>query len=130
MYMEVYVPYVIGSSVTAFLGKVAYSYLYHEPEEVVVEEVEKKEDIEYNLVDSNLNERNVNSDKDRRSLGASFREKMETLQKILRIECKRDYPINNTKKVRAKWIRYIKEYENIGHNEFVYNHTSKPYKSR
>jgi len=130
MYMEVYVPYAIGSSVTAFLGKVAYSYLYPEPEKVVVEEVEKKEDIEYNLVDSNLNERHVNSDKDKRSLGASFNEKMKTLQKILRIECKRDYPINNTKKVRAKWIRYIKEYENIGHSEFVYNHTSKPYKSR
>jgi hypothetical protein len=122
--MEVYVPYVIGSSVTAFLGKVAYSYLY--PEEVV----EVKEDIEYNLVDSNLNERNVNSDKYKKDLGTSFREKMETLQKILRIECKRDYPINNTKKVRAKWIRYIKEYENIGHKDFVYNHTSKPYKSR
>lgn len=130
MYMEVYVPYVIGSSVTAFLGKVAYSYLYPEPKEVVVEEVEKKEDIEYNLVDSNLNERNVNSDKDRRSLGTSLKEKMETLQKILRNECRRDYHINNTKKVRAKWIRYIKEYENIGHSEFVYNHTSKPYKSR
>ena len=130
MYMEVYVPYVIGSSVTAFLGKVAYSYLYPDPEEVVVIEEEKKEDIEYNLVDSNLNERNVNSEKEKRNLGTSFKEKMETLQKILRIECKRDYPINNTKKVRSKWIRYIKEYENIGHSEFVYNHTSKPYKSR
>ena len=81
MYMEVYVPYVIGSSVTAFLGKVAYSYLYPEPEEVVVEE---KEDIEYNLVDSNLNERNVNSDKDIRSLGASFREKMEAPMKNIK----------------------------------------------
>jgi len=127
MYMEVYVPYVIVSSVTAFLGKVSYSYLYPESEpEPEPEEVE----IEYNLVDTNLNERHVNSDKDKRSLGASFNEKMKTLQKILRIECKRDYPINNTKKVRAKWIRYIKEYENIGHSEFVYNHTSKPYKSR
>ena len=80
MYMEVYVPYAIGSSVTAFLGKVAYSYLYPEPKKVVVEEVEKKEDIEYNLVDSNLNERHVNSDKDKRSLGASFNEKIEVLE--------------------------------------------------
>tara|TARA_B100000674_G_C37238340_1_gene644531 strand:- start:73 stop:459 length:387 start_codon:yes stop_codon:yes gene_type:complete len=128
--MEVYVPYVIGSSVTAFIGKVAYSYLYPVSEEVVEEESKKKDEIEYNLVDTNLNERKVNSGKDRRPLGSTFKEKMIALQKILQIECKRNYPINNTKKVRARWIRYIKEYETIGHSEFVYNHTSKPYKSR
>ena len=107
MYMEVYVPYVIGSSVTDFLGKVAYSYLYPEPEEVVVEE---KEDIEYNLVDSNLNERNVIVIK-MKKLGTSFRKKSNP-EKILRIECKRDYPKIIQK--RSARIRYIKEYENIG----------------
>ena len=105
--MEVYVPYVIGSSVTAFIGKVAYSYLYPVSEEVVEEESKKKDEIEYNLVDTNLNERKVNSGKDRRPLGSTFKEKMIALQKILQIECKRNYPINNTKKVRARWIRYI-----------------------
>ena len=131
MYMEVYVPYVIVSSVTAFLGKVSYSYLYPETEPEPEPEPESEEvEIEYNLVDTNLNERNVTSKKDRRPLGGSFNEKMKNLQKILQIECRRNYPINNTRKVRARWIRYIKEYETIGHSEFVFNHTSKPYKSK
>lgn len=126
MYMEVYVPYVISSSVTMFLGKVAYSYLYPIDDSTPLTD---DENIEYNLVDSKLNERKVNSCRDNRDLGCTFKEKMITLQKIIQTECKRNYPINNTKKVRAKWIRYIKEYENIGHSEFVFNHTSKPYKS-
>lgn len=125
MYMEVYASYLVGSSITAFLGKVAYSYLYPEPE-CTTEEVKE---VEYSLVDTNLNEREVKSDKDNRHLGDTFKEKMVNLQKILRIECRRDYPINNTRKVRARWIRYIKEYETIGHNEFVFSHTSRPFKS-
>ena len=125
MYMEVYASYLVGSSITAFLGKVAYSYLYPEPE-CTTEEVKE---VEYSLVDTNLNEREVKSDKDNRHLGDTFKEKMVNLQKILRIECRRDYPINNTRKVRAKWIRYVKEYETIGHSEFVFSHTSRPFKS-
>ena len=125
MYMEVFASYVIGSSITAFLGKVAYSYIYSQDDDVI----EDPDNIEYNLVDSKLNERNVNSDKDRRDLGRTFKEKMVNLQEILKTECKRNYPINNTKKVRNRWLRYIKEYETIGHGEFVFNHTSKPFKS-
>ena len=125
MYMEVYASYLVGSSITAFLGKVAYSYLYPDSE-CTTEEVKE---VEYSLVDTNLNEREVKSDKDNRHLGDTFKEKMVNLQKILRIECRRDYPINNTRKVRARWIRYIKEYETIGHSEFVFSHTSRPFKS-
>lgn len=125
MYMEVFASYVIGSSITAFLGKVAYSYIYSQDDDVI----EDPDNIEYNLVDSKLNERNVNSDKDRRDLGRTFKEKMVNLQEILKTECKRNYPINNTKKVRNRWLRYIEEYETIGHGEFVFNHTSKPFKS-
>ena len=124
MYMEVYASYLVGSSITAYLGKVAYSYLYPEPESQP-----EKEDVEYSLVDDKLNEREVKSNKDIRHLGDTFKEKMVNLQKIMRIECRRDYPINNTRKVRSRWIRYIKEYETIGHSEFVFSHTSRPFKS-
>ena len=139
--MEVYVPYMIGSSITAFLGKVAYSYIYNEDNSTLPNENAEKiadknadnnevnNDIEYNMIDTKLNEREVNSQRDKRYLGSTFKEKMIALQSILEKECKRSYPINNTKKVRAKWIRYIKEYETIGHSEFVFSHTSKPYKS-
>jgi len=122
--MEVYASYIVGSSISAFLGKVAYSYLYQEAESSPI-----NTEVEYSLVDTKLNERVVKSSKDIRHLGNSFKEKMVNLQRILRIECKRDYPINNTKKVRARWIRYIKEYETIGHNEFVFSHTSRSFKS-
>ncbi len=124
MYMEVYASYLVGSSITAYLGKVAYSYLYPEPESQP-----EKEDVEYSLVDDKLNEREVKSTKDIRHLGNTFKEKMVNLQKILRTECRREHVINNTRKVRAKWIRYIKEYETIGHSEFVFSHTSRPFKS-
>jgi len=126
MYMEVYASYLVGSSITAFLGKVAYSYLYPESESLPEEEVKE---VEYSLVDDKLNEREVKSTKDIRPLGNTFKEKMVNLQKILRTECRREHVINNNKKVRAKWIRYIKEYETIGHSEFVFSHTSRPFKS-
>ena len=125
MYMEVYVSYMVGSSITALLGSVAYSYLYQEDTQDEV-----SEPVDYSLIDTTLNERDVNSIKDKRELGNTFKEKMVNLQKILNLECKRTYPINNTRKVRAKWIRYIKEYETIGHSEFVFNHTSKSFKSK
>lgn len=122
--MEVYASYLVGSSITAYLGKVAYSYLYPESESLPEEE-----QVEYSLVDEKLNERDVKSTKDIRQLGNTFKEKMVNLQKIMRIECRRDYPINNTKKVRSRWIRYVKEYETIGHSAFVFSHTSRPFKS-
>ena len=125
--MEVYVSYIVGSGISAFLGKVAYSYLY--PQDDELDQENDTDEIEYNLVDSKLNERKVSSDKDKRDLGNTFKEKMDNLQLILKTECKRSYPINNTKKVRSRWLRYIKEYETIGHGEFVFNHTSKPFKS-
>lgn len=159
--MEVYLPYMIGSSITAFLGKVAYSYIYNEDNSNLpnknadnndvnndvnndaknadnnnVNNDDKNDDnnnvindIEYNMIDNKLNKREVNSQIDKRHLGSTFKEKMIALQDILEKECKRSYPINNTKKVRAIWIRFIKQYETIGHSEFVFSHNSKPYKS-
>ena len=43
--MEVYVPYIIGSTVTAFLGKVAYSYFSYDD---VIEDDIKNIDINRN----------------------------------------------------------------------------------
>jgi hypothetical protein len=121
MYMEVYVSYMVGSSITALIGKVAYSYLYHESN--------SDESVEYSLVDTKLNECDVNSSKEKCSLGKTFKDKMVNLQTILKSECRRDYPINNTKKVRSRWIRYVKEYETIGHSAFVVNHKLRSFKS-
>ena len=123
--MEVYIPYIIGSSVSAFIGKVAYSYYYTDEIKSTDENLVKSvESINYNLVDERLNERVVDSYKNKRSLGTTTKEKMDALYKIIYNECGRDMPINNTKKVRSKWMRLISEYEKIGHDEFI-NRISK-----
>ncbi len=120
--MEVYIPYIIGSSVSAFIGKVAYSYYYTDDDEIKSTDenlVKSVETINYNLVDERLNERVVDSYKNKRSLGTTTKDKINALYKIIYNECGRDMPINNTKKVRSKWMRLISEYEKIGHDEFI-----------
>ena len=120
--MEVYIPYIIGSSVSAFIGKVAYSYYYTDGDKIKSTDenlVKSVESINYNLVDERLNERVVDSNKNKRSLGTTTKEKINALYKIIYDEIGRDMPINNTKKVRSKWMRLISEYEKIGHDEFI-----------
>lgn len=131
--MELYLPYVIGSSVSVIIGNVAYSYLSHKsiqhttPQSQSTPQQKLLNDttIEYNLVDTNLHERSVNSNKSIANIGVRFKDKMETIQTILADECNKSYPINNTKKVKHKWIRLIKEYETKGHDEFVFRHSKK-----
>ena len=131
--MEVYIPYIIGSSVSAFIGRVAYSYYYtDENDSTNVDEIKSNDEnrvkssdsINYNLVDERLHERLVNSNKNKRSLGTTTKDKVASLYKIIYDELGRDMPINNTKKVRSKWLRLINEYETRGHDEFMY-HISK-----
>lgn len=120
--MEIYVPYIVCSGISTFLGKVAYNYYYDKP--IIDDNNDEIEKIEYGLLDQDLYERKVSSEINRKKLGVSLKEKILTIQKICKEECGRNYPINNTKKVRSRWLRYINEYEKIGHSEFVYNHTS------
>ena len=126
--MEVYIPYIIGSSVSAFIGKVAYSYYYTDEDSGTnVDEIKSTDEnrvksvdsINYNLVDERLHERVVDSNRNKRSLGTRTKDKIDTLYKIIYDECGRDMPINNTKRVRSKWIRLISEYEKLGHDEFI-----------
>ena len=129
--MEVYIPYIVGSSVSALIGKYAYNYIYSDSvvdtesvaesvTESVAESVAKsvtkkaiKETIDYNLLDTNLNETKVNSD-------ASNNEKIQKLKNILKGECNRTIHSDFKKKnVRRKWVTMLKEYEKIGHDSFV-----------
>lgn len=129
--MEVYIPYIVGSSVSALIGKYAYNYIYSDSvvdteiatesvTESVAESVAKsvtekaiKETIDYNLLDTNLNETKVNSD-------ASNNEKIQKLKNILKGECNRTIHSDFKKKnVRRKWATMLKEYEKIGHDSFV-----------
>ena len=136
--MEVYVPYIVGSSISAFLGNMAYSYIYSQSDygvenninnsinnsiKIDTNEIDTNSEVinmnDFCLIDEKLNETEVNYTIDRRPLGTTLKEKMVALQSILKKECNREYPINNTKKVRNRWMRYIDEYHKIGHNDFV-----------
>ena len=55
--MEVYIPYIIGSSVSALIGKVALSYYYTDIKSTDETVVKSSESILYNLVDERLKER-------------------------------------------------------------------------
>lgn len=132
--MEVYIPYIIGSSVSAFIGKVAYSYYYNDDDSATnVDEIKSTDEnivksvdsINYNLVDERLHERVVDSNKNKRSLGTTTKEKIDSLYKIIYDELGREMPVNNTKKVRSKWLRLINEYETRGHDEFMYQISKK-----
>lgn len=127
--MELYLPYVIGSSVSVIIGNLAYSYLSNDSTQHTTPQSHQKllndTTIEYNLVDSDLDERFVNSNKSIVNIGVRFKDKMANLQTILADECNKSYPINNTKKVKNRWLRLIKEYEEKGHDEFVFRHSKK-----
>ena len=131
--MEVYIPYIVGSSVSALIGKYAYNYIYSEEtvednakdetefpvgspiDKDVAEKVTKnaiKKAIDYSLLDTKLNESTVSS--------VSNNEKIVKLTLILKNECNRTIHSNLKKKnVRRKWIVMLNEYESIGHSAFV-----------
>ena len=135
--MEVYIPYIVGSSVSALIGKYAYNYIYSEEtvedntedetefpaivahgspiDKGVAEKVTKnaiKKGIDYSLLDSKLNESAVSS--------VSNNEKIAKLTHILKNECNRTIHSNLKKNnVRRKWIVILNEYESIGHSAFV-----------
>jgi pullulanase/glycogen debranching enzyme len=127
--MEIYGPYIAMSGMTSFVGSFAYYYFNMGTDitDNIVNESDNSESsidtINYSLIHSNLTIRDVNSSKDRHRLGVTTKDKMGKLRTILSNECGRHLPINNTKKVRTKWMRLISEYENMGHDEFVYIHS-------
>jgi hypothetical protein len=115
--MEVYIPYVIGSTLTAFIGNIAYRYYSYD-------DIDNSENIKINdydlLIETNNNKK----------LGvATFKHKADCIRKICLEECGINIPDNSSKKIRGKMLRYIKEYETIGHYQFVQNHKKKNFKS-
>ena len=118
--MEFYIPYLIGSSVSAFLGGVAYNFYYTN------EEIDEEEEIindEYDLM-IEIPQKNNN----KKLNGNSFREKSDSIMNICKEECGLEFFNIKSKKTRLKLIRYIKEYETIGHDNFVKNHIKYNFK--
>lgn len=112
--MEVYVPYIVGSTVSAFLGKLAYSYFSSE---------DHIDDNKLNL-DINRNDYELINKKGEKEifwkpLGSTSTQQSKSIRKICQEEC--GFTISDKKhhKQRTRILNYISQYERLGHDEFV-----------
>lgn len=136
--MEIYIPYVIGGSISSILGGISY-YLYSDNTDNDLTNNDLSDTSnslhsstpnilhEYSMIDESLKEEYYYSNKYTKNLGNSTTTKFENILKILNENClrKTKMPINNNKKQRQKLFRYIQEYENIGHYQFINKYKKK-----
>ena len=115
--MEAYVSYIVGSTVSAFLGKVAYSYLTYSDDNTSTDE---------QFIDKNINQNdyeliNNKGEKEKywKPLGVTFAEKSKSIKSICRNEC--GFEINSKKRSteRSRILYYLSRYDSLGHEEFV-----------
>lgn len=111
--MEIYAPFIVYTSLSAFLGKKAYSYLTNHTNKEDIQDLDINKD-DYELI-------NTNGEIKRywKSLGIDFNEKSKSIKSICKDEC--GFVINEKKKnkerIRVRY--YISEYEILGHVEFI-----------
>jgi len=113
------IPYIIGSGLTALLGGISYRYFLDD--EKIVDELKQTEKIDYSLIDEKLNEIVVSSNKSP-LLGVTFKEKSNSIIKICNEQCGLSITYYNSKAIRKRLGKYIREYEKIGLDGFIYNH--------
>ena len=118
-------PYIIGSTVFSILGGISFN-LYNNNNITTITNNSLSNSIDYSLVDYNLKEITVSSNKSP-SLGITFAQKCHAITNICKSKCGFDPNHKYTKNNRQKLMRYIKEYERIGLNQFIKNHKKKNY---
>ncbi len=118
-------PYIIGSTVFSILGRISFN-LYNNNTNLHPIKQNLENSIDYSLVDYNLKEITVSSNKSP-SLGITFAQKCHAITNICKSKCGFDPNHKYTKNNRQKLMRYIKEYERIGLNQFIKNHKKKNY---
>ena len=118
-------PYIIGSTVFSILGGISLK-LYNNNNSPTINTTNLNDSIDYSLVDYNLKEITVSSNKSP-SLGITFAQKCQAITNLCKSKCGFDPNHKYTKNNRQKLMRYIKEYERIGLNQFIKNHKKKNY---
>ena len=119
-------PYIIGSSVFALIGGISFKF-FNNDNDTQDKICNIQDSINYSLIDKTFNEIIVSSDTSP-PLGITFAQKSRKITEICKDYC--GFDCNNGKnkqKNRQKLLRYIREYERIGLNEFVKNHKKKNY---
>lgn len=118
-------PYILGSTVFSILGGISFKlYNYNNQSTPIKQNLENS--IDYSLIDNNLKEITVSSNKSP-SLGITFAQKCQAITNLCKSKCGFDPNHKYTKNNRQKLMRYIKEYERIGLNQFIKNHKKKNY---
>jgi hypothetical protein len=113
------IPYIVGSGLTALLGGISYRYFLDD--EKIVDELKQTEKIDYSLIDEKLNEVVVSSNKSP-LLGVTFKEKSNSIIQICNEQCGLSISYDNSKGKRKRLGKYIREYEKIGLDGFIYNY--------
>lgn len=120
--MEIYIPYIVGSTVTAYLGKVAYSYFSYEKES---DNSSSKLNLDIDKNDYELINNKGERQKFWKPLGFGMKEKMYSIKKICSDECGFEIKYSNKRKERSKLLFYISNYERLGHYDFVDKYVKK-----
>lgn len=118
-------PYILGSTVFSILGGISFK-LYNSDNQSTHTKENLENSIDYSLIDNNLKEITVSSNKSP-SLGITFAQKCQAITNLCKSKCGFDPNHKYTKNNRQKLMRYIKEYERIGLNQFIKNHKKKNY---
>ena len=118
--------YFISSGLTAIMGGVGLNYIKKSTLNNETLDENYNEPIIYNMLDERLTETIVSS-RDKKSLGVTFNDKCIKLIKICEDECG-IHCNNKGKKNRQKLLRYINEYDRLGHDAFITNHKKKNFK--
>ena len=114
--MEVYVPYIIGSTVSAFLGKVAYSYFSYDDDDLVEDDIK---DIEINRNDYELINKKGEKEIFWKPLGTTMSQRTKAIKQICLDDCGFSITDKKHKKERERTLHYLNKYEELGHDEFV-----------
>ena len=137
--MELYVPYIVGSTVSAFLGKIVYSYLTYRDisgdnisDDNIsgdnISDINKIDEFEINKNDYELINNKGIKERYWKPLGVTFVEKSKMIKQICKDECGihiiKDI---KSKKDRSKSLFYISQYGKLGHEDFVQRFIKKKY---
>ena len=108
--MELYFPYMISSGLFMISTHMGYNYLYT---------TQKTEDIETNIEDTDDYEI-LNS-----KIEGDYEVCMKKIIEICEKECNYSIRIKKTRRFKGKILKYIDEYNTMGHTEFIKMHIKK-----
>lgn len=120
--MEIYIPYIVGTSVSAFLGNKVYSYFTSENNK---EDKQNNKDLEIYKNDYEIINKKGENERYWEPLGIDFKDKSKSIKLICKNECGFEINEKTRNKERCKILYYISQYEILGHIEFINKYIKK-----